>query len=755
MKFRVHASLIKKLGDELIGNEVTALTEMIKNSYDADASICKIEIDTKIVQNGEIGSIIVEDNGCGMSLDDIEKGWLVISNSKKKKQKENLERTKQGRWIIGEKGIGRLATQKLGRFLKIITKQKESNEEITVLIDWDRFNADSTIDQIEIDYTVKDASAKGSYSRLEIIGLNELEGWTLQDKIDALKKSMTQILSPFSTDDFLLSCKINGELVKINSYDDTIKRHAEATHSFVYEKGKMFLRTSFYPNYFYTKELKRLLKDDEIEDFFNFFNKKYPNVVTYNNLNKEFEFENFIEIDQETIGRGFFEKNIDFGKITCNIDSFSEYSYRTYLKTNYKDVTEYIKENFGIKIIRNNFYIFPYGFGSEGDWLNLADSSAISGSYYALSPVRTIGYLILDEVKSNDLKETTNREGFIRNEYYNHFLNINKFAIKEINAIRNILSRALVSYVKKINDKQNNLHLEHYKKTSEELSKLTAKAITESSELTLDNIKMITEKVEENQLAINRVLDSYNHTLEEKDDQMLQVYELASLGMSSEIFSHEILKQMNVLENNLISIKDFLEKRLNEEKILLLNIKMSLNVIDVLKKQVKMMLPGVQAYRSKIEEISLHELILLFKERNNFLLERNNIKLNTNIPQDKKYNFSIGKMLQVLDNLLDNSIYWLDRTQNQGQIKEKEITIIEKDGELLFYDNGYGVNLGDEVIIFEPFISRKQVNGTPGRGLGLYICSEILKSQKMSIRLRKEKNKFDNYYIFAIELPMQ
>ena len=112
-------------------------------------------------------------------------------------------------------------------------------------------------------------------------------------------------------------------------------------------------------------------------------------------------------------------------------------------------------------------------------------------------------------------------------------------------------------------------------------------------------------------------------------------------------------------------------------------------------------------------------------------------------------------MLQVLDNLLDNSIYWLDRTQNQGQIKEKEITIIEKDGELLFYDNGYGVNLGDEVIIFEPFISRKQVNGTPGRGLGLYICSEILKSQKMSIRLRKEKNKFDNYYIFAIELPMQ
>ena len=76
MKFRVHASLIKKLGDELIGNEVTALTEMIKNSYDADASFCKIEIDTKIVQNGEIGSIIVEDNGCGMSLEDIEKGYI-------------------------------------------------------------------------------------------------------------------------------------------------------------------------------------------------------------------------------------------------------------------------------------------------------------------------------------------------------------------------------------------------------------------------------------------------------------------------------------------------------------------------------------------------------------------------------------------------------------------------------------------------------------------------------------------------------
>ena len=87
--FRVHASLIYKLGESLIEDEVTALSELIKNSYDADATICSLVISSDYIEeiNGRKckGYIELSDNGCGMDLTTIINGWLTLSNSPKKK----------------------------------------------------------------------------------------------------------------------------------------------------------------------------------------------------------------------------------------------------------------------------------------------------------------------------------------------------------------------------------------------------------------------------------------------------------------------------------------------------------------------------------------------------------------------------------------------------------------------------------------------------------------------------------------------
>ena len=82
--FRVHASLIYKLGESLIADEITALSELIKNSYDADAGICVVNIDSNYQENINgcncAGLIEISDNGCGMDLNTIINGWLTISN---------------------------------------------------------------------------------------------------------------------------------------------------------------------------------------------------------------------------------------------------------------------------------------------------------------------------------------------------------------------------------------------------------------------------------------------------------------------------------------------------------------------------------------------------------------------------------------------------------------------------------------------------------------------------------------------------
>lgn len=68
LKIRPYARLITMLGDQLIKNELIALVELIKNSYDADASWVKVSfIDFKEdFSLKSTSKIIIEDNGCGM-----------------------------------------------------------------------------------------------------------------------------------------------------------------------------------------------------------------------------------------------------------------------------------------------------------------------------------------------------------------------------------------------------------------------------------------------------------------------------------------------------------------------------------------------------------------------------------------------------------------------------------------------------------------------------------------------------------------
>src|SRR5260370_12238046 len=85
--FDIHASVVFQLGESLITDSVQALVELVKNSYDADASYCKLTISTEDITDpgspfrGASGSIVIEDDGVGMTIEDIRRGWLTISNS--------------------------------------------------------------------------------------------------------------------------------------------------------------------------------------------------------------------------------------------------------------------------------------------------------------------------------------------------------------------------------------------------------------------------------------------------------------------------------------------------------------------------------------------------------------------------------------------------------------------------------------------------------------------------------------------------
>jgi HSP90 family molecular chaperone len=138
LKIRPYARLLTMLGEQLIKNEQIALAELIKNSYDADADWVKVSF-TGFGENFEItdqSKIIIEDNGDGMSIDTIEKSWMNPATPNKLAKDGTERKTKsKKRTIQGEKGIGRFAILKLGRKIKITTRESNSNEEI--VIDYD------------------------------------------------------------------------------------------------------------------------------------------------------------------------------------------------------------------------------------------------------------------------------------------------------------------------------------------------------------------------------------------------------------------------------------------------------------------------------------------------------------------------------------------------------------------------------------------------------------------------------------------
>lgn len=129
---RVQSHILRLLGDQLIGHDRLAVFELVKNSYDADASTVSITIDLNEVDP----CVKVEDNGSGMNLSVITGAWLEVGTDSKRSA-QNRKRSKIfNRLPLGEKGVGRLAVQKLGKKLQVITKESNSAE-YEFNIDWD------------------------------------------------------------------------------------------------------------------------------------------------------------------------------------------------------------------------------------------------------------------------------------------------------------------------------------------------------------------------------------------------------------------------------------------------------------------------------------------------------------------------------------------------------------------------------------------------------------------------------------------
>ena len=139
--------IVRRLGEELNPTLDKGVLELVKNSYDADATACRIELRGTDRPGGEI---IVQDNGDGMTSDQISGGWLVLGRS----SKILAQPTRLGRIPAGSKGLGRLAALRMGRTALLSTaSRRERDRRHKLLIDWDRFDKAKIVEDVTLGIT--------------------------------------------------------------------------------------------------------------------------------------------------------------------------------------------------------------------------------------------------------------------------------------------------------------------------------------------------------------------------------------------------------------------------------------------------------------------------------------------------------------------------------------------------------------------------------------------------------------------------
>lgn len=234
LNFKVSSELKSILGRDLIVNDYIAILELVKNSYDAYATLVEIRF--------EDDRIVISDNGKGMSLTDIKEKWLFVGFSAKRDGTEDAKRASFrnniNRNYAGAKGIGRLSCDRLSRELILMTKSIDSIVTEKLDVTWSLFDEDQRqeMETISIPHeTLPDDSIKyagGSTYGTSLVLSRLYEEWD-REKILNLRKFLEKMINPFqsSSDEFHIVITAERELEEDQRYEDYLRVNGEIRNS--------------------------------------------------------------------------------------------------------------------------------------------------------------------------------------------------------------------------------------------------------------------------------------------------------------------------------------------------------------------------------------------------------------------------------------------------------------------------------------------------------------------------------------------
>lgn len=676
LNFRANAKMEKLIGRELITNNVIAIFELIKNSYDAFAknvtiSFENFDVTLELLNNQkskanviskDSSRIIIKDDGIGMSFEDVQTKWMEIGTTSKDETFVRTYRT-MSRVINGEKGLGRFGTDKIGSELQLISVSKDGLEKTNLTIDWNKFDDHSQeIQDVKFDCIVEHYD-EPLQSGVTLIISNLRDKWTVSDIIK-LKGQLGKLVSPFSQEKDLFNIYLNYNGI----------------------------------------EEERVINDS--------FDFATTGIKADLNPKGELHYSIFTPIDmvEKTVQLEAYH----FGPAKLEILYLDKAAKTAFTKKNGTSTKDYGN----IKLFRDTFRVLPYG-EKENDWLGI-DNKHAQGAFRTFGTRDLIGFVQISKKDNPALKDATSRQGL--NEDTVEFIEFKSFIWKCIE----LLQSYVFDSIKKDSEKQGNIIVEKVGEIKRDVNKWEI----EIPEV-YDNLKLSSEdreKVEKGtKELIGRVKENIEH-VEKANKQLSNRVKVMEKIVGSENRLYDMLHAIKNRLSALDAIVDGVESEAKQRE-LTFNADAAKKTINDISNMVLAALRRSSPQRNRRDNIIISAFIREYISNNAPIYQ--DVEFQFDSSNTDRLFVNVTGLQITFDNLLDNAIKAMEN--NENKIIRIDITRDERSLRVLFEDNGKGISKDDEAFIFS--ISFTTTNGT---GIGLSNVLDFMKNEGGDVNVKSK-----------------
>jgi len=669
-------------------------------------------------------TITVTDFGTGMSLEDLNNAFLVIGTASRKLAVDAaLQAGAKESPFLGEKGIGRLSAMRLGERLRVETARADDSSMNLLEINWKDFGAiDAMLDEVPVAPTYGGPKPIPNWSGTSIIISDLVENWTNARARELGEYDFARLTDPIAASIARPRIAIfwNDTRISIPIMPTRLLNasHARVKGSYQIHEGKPSLILTVeavdlgfeHPHEAETvaiglEDLESAIigKDGEIED----------SALT-------------------SVGPFTFEAYWFNRRRLSRADSTGENKALRDLQTQWS----------GILLFRDSFRVFPYG-EDEDDWLEL-DRRALRRSGYTLNKTQFIGRVNISRAANPYLVDQTNREGLRVTPEQKVLLKLLSYSIQDrLGEFMKFVQRQY---------KGQKIDLSEAKTQIVALEDRAKSAIKRLRQVAPNSSTSIVDELQQILLELTDFAAKARARISEVEKESQQMIDLAGVGLMIEVVAHELarssenaLKALDNLKGT--EVPQRLSSHFNTLRAEMKSISKRIRILD----------PLSISGRQRTESFSLDNLIREIVEAHEAQFIRHNVRVKLDLGDRPLHVRAVkGMVVQIIENLISNSIHWMDVRAARDSVYKPEIQItLEKSPPTItFEDNGRGIALENAEKVFRPFFSLKDSKSR--RGLGLFIAKEAAEHHGgaliLSERLNQETGRLHR---FVLELPIK